>query len=113
MIYMNKQHKAEQYLLLYCQRMQISPMPRMITSLKDYRQFIRIELKQNRMPKLKRSLGRCFRRQNTIWIALRKHHSTVTLRHTIAHELVHLKHISLPHGHRFNQIVMAVIGDRY
>lgn len=104
-----RRNQVIKYATLYCQRLGIETIPRFTLDMKEYRQFIKVELGEERMPRLKHNLGRCFRKNNTIWVNLARHKNAVDLRHTISHELVHIAYPSLPHGTRFDKITMSVI----
>ena len=107
-----RRQQVMEYAKLYCERLGIESIPSFILDMKTYRDWYKTYRQRDRMPRIKHNLGRCFRPENTIWINLSKHKNLVRLRQTISHELVHIAYPSLPHGLKFESIVMSTVSGK-
>lgn len=105
----SKIKSARQYLILYAERLEIIA-PRMITSPTELRRFLKLH-GYKRLRRNKRVLGTAWHTCGVIWINLRSHNNNWQLRHTIAHELIHMKY-RIPHGKRFEEKITQVINNR-
>ena len=102
--------RYQKYFEVYCNRLGV-PMPTVFWTKKDMRDWFHAKYPGRRVTGLNH-LGMCYYKVAVIYINLRRHGgSSKHIRHTIAHELIHLKY-RIPHGDRFYKLTMALISGR-